>query len=85
MNTNNEQQHMQQHTVQQSNVFVQQRVFWYSRRVQGACDDQLPLHRSSVYDFNDVYEVLRFHETANKLGVIWCPVCTISELINQIN
>jgi hypothetical protein len=28
---------------------------------------------------------LRFHETANKLGVIWCPVCTISELINQIN
>jgi uncharacterized protein YjcR len=28
---------------------------------------------------------LRFHETANKLGVIWCPVCTISEWINQIN
>lgn len=39
--------------------------------IYGALDNQLPPHGSSIYDLNQIHEILLGLETANKLGMIW--------------
>ena len=50
---------------------VEEIIFGNILRIDGTLDNHLPSHGSSVYDFNQIHEILLGLEAANKLGVIW--------------
>ena len=56
---------------QLSDVFVEERVFSNSGRVQWTAHNELATHGSAVDHLHHVNEVLGLLECANKLGVIW--------------
>lgn len=50
---------------------VEEIIFGNILRIYGTLDNHLPPHGSSIYDLNQVHEILLGFETTNKLGVIW--------------
>lgn len=53
------------------NTMVEKIIFGYILRINGTLDNHLPSHGSSVYNFNQIHEILLGLEAAHKLGVIW--------------
>lgn len=53
------------------NSMVEEIIFGNILRIYGTLDNHLPTHGSSVYDFNQIHEILFGLEAADKLGVIW--------------
>lgn len=50
---------------------VEEVIFWNILRIYGTLNNHLPTHGSSVYDLNQILEILLGLEAADKLGVIW--------------
>lgn len=50
---------------------VEKIIFGNILWIYGTLDNHLPPHGSSIYDLDQVHEILLGLETANKLGVIW--------------
>lgn len=50
---------------------VKKIVFGNILRINGALDNHLPTHGSSIDNFNQIHEILFGLEAAYKLGVIW--------------
>lgn len=50
---------------------VEEIIFGNVLRIDGTLDNHLPTHGSSIYDFNQIHEILLSLEAANKFGVIW--------------
>lgn len=50
---------------------VEKIIFGNILRINGTLDNHLPSHGSSVYNFNQIHEILLGLEAAHKLGVIW--------------
>lgn len=53
------------------NAMVQKIIFRNILRIYGTLDDHLPTHGTSVYDLNQVHEILLGLEATNKFSVIW--------------
>lgn len=53
------------------NSMVQKVIFRNILRINRTLDNHLPTHGSSVYDLNQIHEILLGLEAADKLGVIW--------------
>lgn len=53
------------------NPMVEEIIFGNILRIYGTLDDHLPAHGSSVYDLDQIHEILFGLEAADKLGVIW--------------
>lgn len=53
------------------NTMVEKIIFGNILRINGTLDNHLPSHGSSVYNFNQIHEILLGLEAAHKLGVIW--------------
>lgn len=53
------------------NSMVEEIVFGNILGINGTLDNHLPTHGSSVYNLNQIHEILLGLEAANKLGVIW--------------
>lgn len=53
------------------NAMVEKVIFWNVLRINGTLDNHLPPHGASVYDLNQIHEILFGFEASDKLGVIW--------------
>lgn len=53
------------------NSMVEKIIFGNILRINGTLDNHLPTHSPSVYNLNQIHEILLGLEAANKLGVIW--------------
>ena len=53
------------------NSVIEEIIFGNIPRVYGTLNNHLSPHGSSVYDFNQIHEILLCLKTANKFGVIW--------------
>ena len=53
------------------NSMVEEIIFGNILRVYGTLDNHFPAHGSSIYDLDQIHEILLGLEAANKLGVIW--------------
>lgn len=52
---------------------VEEIIFGNILRIYGTLDNHLAPHGSSVYDLDQIHEILLGFEAADKLGVIWWP------------
>ncbi len=66
------------------NSMVEKIIFGNILRIYGTLDNHLPTHGSSVYDLNQVHEILLGLEATDKLGVIRGAEREISKIIKLI-
>ena len=65
-------QHMYKVSRKASKVFIQQIIFWNVFWINWTSHYKLPLHSTTIYDFDQIDKILLGFEASYELCVVWC-------------